>query len=281
MYITVLHAAILDPAACDTVARAIPGEFEPRAGHIRLHHPRPATPEALAYLRDTLPLDVNPLPAEFNPEATGLLVSDMDSTLINIECIDEIADFAGAKPAIAAITEAAMRGEIEFAESLTRRVAALKGVEESALQRVYEERLRPNPGAEALIEGLHERAIKVALVSGGFTFFTERLKSRLGLDFTLANQLEIASGRLTGKVVGGIVDARVKAQFLLERCEILGLEPAQAIAMGDGANDLEMMRVAGLGVAYRAKPRVQAEVPVVLNHSGLDAVLHLLDCETR
>ena len=200
----------------------------------------------------------------------------MDSTLINIECVDEIADFVGVKPQVAAITAAAMRGEIDFATSLTRRVALLKGLERDALEHVYRERLRLNPGAETLLAGLRARGIHFALVSGGFTFFTSRLKERLQIDFTLANELEIVDGRLTGAVIGEIVGAQAKSDFLHHLCADLGIAPGQAIAVGDGANDLQMLQAAGLGVAYHAKAVVQAQADIALNHSGLDGILALL-----
>jgi phosphoserine phosphatase len=201
----------------------------------------------------------------------------MDSTLINIECIDEIADFIGVKPQVAAITAAAMRGEIDFETSLTRRVALLEGLDAHALEHVYHERLRLNPGAESLLAGLRTREIHFALVSGGFTFFTQRLKERLQIDSTLANELEIVAGRLTGRVLGTIVGAQGKAGFLTRLCKELGITPEQAIAVGDGANDLQMMQAAGLSVAYHAKPAVQAQAAIALNASGLDAILALLD----
>ena len=188
----------------------------------------------------------------------GLVAMDMDSTLITIECIDEIADFCGLKAEVAAITEASMRGEIkDFNESLTRRVALLKGLDAGALERVYEERLRLSPGAERMLEGARAAGLKTLLVSGGFTFFTERLKTRLGLDYTRANTLEIVDGKLTGKVVGDIVNADEKARTLIDTCEKIGIEPKRAIAMGDGSNDLKMMAEAGLSVAFRAKPVVR------------------------
>jgi phosphoserine phosphatase len=206
----------------------------------------------------------------------GLIAMDMDSTLITIECIDEIADFCGLKAEVSAITEAAMRGEIkDFTESLTRRVALLKGLEASALERVYEERLRLSPGAERMLEGARAAGLKTLLVSGGFTFFTERLKARLGLDFTNANTLEIVDGKLTGKVLGEIVDADVKARTLRETCDVLGIETSRAIAMGDGSNDLKMMSVAGLSVAFRAKPVVRQAASLAFNFVGLDGVLRL------
>ena len=169
--------------------------------------------------RDALNCDVNLLPAGFDPNRVKLVVSDMDSTFINIECVDEIADFAGVKPQVSAVTEAAMRGELNFEESLTQRVSLLNGLDESALQKVYDQRLKLNPGAEQMLSGLKANNIKFALVSGGFTFFTSRLQEKLGLDYTLSNTLEIIDGKLTGKVQGSIVGAEAKAAFLLERCK--------------------------------------------------------------
>jgi phosphoserine phosphatase len=206
----------------------------------------------------------------------GLVAMDMDSTLITIECIDEIADFCGLKAKVAAITEASMRGEIkDFNESLTRRVALLKGLDASALERVYEERLALSPGAERMLEGARAAGLKTLLVSGGFTFFTERLKARLGLDYTRANTLEIVDGKLTGKVVGDIVNADVKARTLIETCAKIGIDPKRAIAMGDGSNDLKMMAEAGLSVAFRAKPVVRQSASVAFNFVGLDGLLRL------
>jgi phosphoserine phosphatase len=206
----------------------------------------------------------------------GLVAMDMDSTLITIECIDEIADFCGVKDEVAAITEASMRGEIkDFDESLTRRVALLKGLDAGALERVYEERLQLSPGAEIMLAGARAAGLKTLLVSGGFTFFTDRLAARLGLDFTRANTLEIVDGKLTGKVTGEIINAEVKARTLRETCAALGIDPARAIAMGDGSNDLKMMAEAGLSVAFRAKPVVREAADVAFNFVGLDGVLRL------
>jgi phosphoserine phosphatase len=184
-------------------------------------------------------LDCGWVPAERHIGDFGLLVMDMDSTLITIECIDEIADMQGLKPQVSAITEAAMRGEIDFAESLRRRVSLLEGLDESALKRVYDERLQLSPGAEALLAAARAAGIRTLLVSGGFTFFTERLKARLGLDYTAANTLEIIDGKLSGRVLGAIVDAQGKADWLNRVRTELKLEPRQVIAMGDGANDLK------------------------------------------
>lgn len=205
-----------------------------------------------------------------------LVAMDMDSTLITIECIDEIADMQGLKPQVAAITEAAMRGELDFSESLTRRVALLEGLDAGALQRVYDERLRISMGGEAMLQAVQAAGLKTLLVSGGFTFFTDRLKPRLGLDHTHANVLEVIDGRLSGRVLGGIVDAEEKKRTVLRVCAELGIDPAQAIVMGDGANDLRMMGVAGLSVAFRAKPVVREQADVALNFSGLDGLLNIL-----
>ncbi|MBA5606684.1 phosphoserine phosphatase SerB [Duganella sp. FT3S] len=205
-----------------------------------------------------------------------LVAMDMDSTFITIECIDEIADMQGLKPQVAAITEAAMRGELDFAASLTRRVALLEGLDASALERVYEERLRLSPGAETMLKAVQAAGLKTLLVSGGFTFFTSRLKARMGLDYTHANELEIVDGKLTGKVIGGIVDADEKKRTVERVCAELGISPAQAIVMGDGANDLKMMGIAGLSVAFRAKPVVREQASVALNFVGLDGILPLL-----
>ncbi len=207
----------------------------------------------------------------------SLVAMDMDSTLITIECIDEIADMQGLKPQVAEITEAAMRGEIEFRESLTRRVSLLKGLDAGALQRVYEERLKLSPGAEKMLTAVQAAGLKTLLVSGGFTFFTDRMKTRLGLDYTHSNELEIIDGKLTGKVVGGIVDADEKKNTVERVCNELGISAKQAIVMGDGANDLKMMGISGMSVAFRAKPVVRAQADVALNFVGLDGILPLFD----
>lgn len=227
-------------------------------------------------LREGSDIDINIMPSDFKANEVKLLVTDMDSTLINIECVDEIADFINVKPQVSAITEAAMRGEIDFETSLRQRVALLKGLDVSALEQVYEQRLQLNPGAEEMLATLKQNGIKTALVSGGFTFFTERLKARLGLDFTMANVLGEENGRLTGEVVGEICGAQSKADFLLAHCELLGITPNQVIAMGDGANDLLMMEAAGLSIAYHAKPTVQAQADTAFNHTHLEGVIGLL-----
>lgn len=206
-----------------------------------------------------------------------LVVMDMDSTLITIECIDEIADMHGLKPQVAAITEAAMRGELDFRESLTRRVALLQGLDAGALQRVVDERLELSPGAETMLAAVKAAGLRTLLVSGGFTYFTERMQARLGLDTTRANVLEIADGRLTGKVIGDIVDSEAKQRAVLESCTALGIAPRQAIVIGDGANDLKMMAIAGMSVAFHAKPLVREKADVALNFVGLDGILALFE----
>ncbi len=205
----------------------------------------------------------------------GLVAMDMDSTLITIECIDELADMAGIKTQVAAITASAMRGEIDFAESLTRRTALLAGLHASALERVWSERLKLSPGAERLVEALRARGIKTLLVSGGFTFFTERLKARLGLDYALSSEPEIAGGRLTGRILGRILDARGKAEAVRGMRESLGLATERVVAIGDGANDLAMLSEAGVSIAYHAKPVVQRQASFSFNHVGLDGLLNL------
>lgn len=205
----------------------------------------------------------------------GLCVMDMDSTVITIECIDEIADMMNIKPQVADITEAAMRGELDFSESLRKRVALLKGLDESALQCVIDERLQFSPGVQEWVAACRASNIKTMVVSGGFTFFANHVKEVLGLDYAVSNVLEIINGKLTGNVVGDIVDAERKAQELVKLRDALGLKTEQTIAIGDGANDLKMMHVAGAGVAYHAKPVVQEQAMYALNFNGLDGVIRL------
>lgn len=203
-----------------------------------------------------------------------LLAIDMDSTLVTMETLDEIADMAGLKAEVAAITEAAMRGEIkDFTESLTRRMALLKGVGVDLIERVYQERLHLSPGAETLLAAAKAAGLKTMLVSGGFTHFTERLKERLGFDYAFANQFDIANQRLTGRVLGPIVDGAFKARAVQQCCQDIGCPPSQAIAIGDGANDLGMMAVAGLSVGYHAKPVVREKATWSVRKGGLDVVV--------
>jgi phosphoserine phosphatase len=274
----VLQGANLTQAIATNIADEIGGELNYQAQFAYIDT---SLEFDLASLRDRYEFDINIIPEGFEPTDCELLITDMDSTLISIECIDEIADFINVKPQVAEITEAAMRGEIDFETSLTQRVALLKGLDVAALDRVYEERLRLNPGAEMMIKGLQQRGMKTALVSGGFTFFTDRLKQRLGLDYTNANKLAVHNGKLVGEVEGDICGANAKAEFLLAKCHELNISRSQIIAMGDGANDLMMMNEAGLSIAYHAKPKVQAQAHTRLNYCGLEGVLGLLQHESK
>lgn len=202
----------------------------------------------------------------------GLIVSDMDSTLITIECVDEIAAGVGLKDEVAAITEQSMRGELDFEQSLRKRVALLVGLDERVLEEVYENVLQLSPGAEFLLEECKRNDVKFMLVSGGFTFFTERLQQRLGLDFHFANVLEVENGKLTGRLKGRIIDAQAKTDLLREYRERLGLAPWQVVAMGDGANDIPMIREAGFGIAYRAKPKTEANADACVRFGGLERI---------
>ncbi|MDX8384593.1 MAG: phosphoserine phosphatase SerB, partial [Ghiorsea sp.] len=222
---------------------------------------------------DVACLEATPTP---NLAQAGVLFMDMDSTLIQCECIDEIADFLGIKAQIAGITQRAMEGELDFSESLVARVKLLKGLDESVLQQVYQERIRLTDGAETLIQTVQQAGWKVGLVSGGFTYFTNLLQQRLKLDFVAANTLEIADGKLTGKVLGDIIDANMKQKLLKRQCAAWGIDIANSMALGDGANDLPMLNEAGLGIAFHAKPKVRELAPYALSHGGLHQALHLL-----
>jgi phosphoserine phosphatase len=233
---------------------------------------QPALPSGLVVRGFTAPLRL----ADFR-----LAAFDMDSTLINIECIDEIAAAVGLKAEVAAITEATMRGEIaDFKESLRRRVALLKGVEEKWLHEIWAHRLALNPGVETFLAALRDAGLKTLLVSGGFTFFSDRVARRLSIDYTRANVLDIVDGRLTGRVVeqpwGDICDGAEKRRMLLQTCEALGILPAQAIAVGDGSNDLPMMAAAGLSIAYHAKPTVREQAMLAIDEGGMDDALAVL-----
>lgn len=279
MPIIVVHNNPPDKIGCvsadtiDSLQQSLKTSFSSADGYYAVNIPQALSVDELTQLRSNHQLDINQLEVHHDIQ---LLISDMDSTMINIECVDEIADFAGRKAEVAAITESAMRGDIDFNTSLNQRVAVLKGLSVDVLQEIYQNRLRLNPGAEELIAGLKRMGIKTALVSGGFEYFAHRIKDSLGLDYVLANELDVVDDTLTGKVNGDIVNADVKAQFLKRICEQEGISTKQSIAVGDGANDLKMMHEAAMGVAYHAKPKVQKQAGIVLNYHGLDAILHLL-----
>jgi phosphoserine phosphatase len=223
-------------------------------------------------------VDVGLAPSARKLSDFKLIAFDMDSTLITIECLDEIADFCGKKAEVAAITEAAMRGEIkDYTESLRRRVKFLAGLPETVLAEVFDQRLKLTPGAETLIKACQDAGLKILLVSGGFTYFTNRLQKQLGLDFVRSNELGIVDGKLTGEVLGEVVDADVKRRTVLELCKQLGCQPSQAIACGDGSNDLKMMAAVGVSIAYKAKPIVQEQASYSINHNGLDAALRFIE----
>jgi phosphoserine phosphatase len=237
-------------------------------------------PEARVAMRDIAgkhDADLAFLSAVFRPKEVKVLAMDMDSTLINIECIDEIADFTGKKAAVSEITEATMRGEIkDFKESLRRRVALLAGVSADGLDSVYKERLRPNPGAAELLAGANINGLYTLLVSGGFTFFTEKLQKELGFKQSQANTLEIIDGKLTGNVIGDIVDGATKNSYLEQACVLMNCHKKNSITIGDGSNDLPMMHGSGVSIAYKAKPIVKEKADAAFDRVGLDAALLLI-----
>lgn len=232
----------------------------------------------LARRIDILFLDAEKVPTLQQP---GCLFMDMDSTLISCECIDEIADFMGIKDTIAAITLRAMQGELDFAQSLRERVKLLAGLDAHVLEEVYQQRIRFNQGAEHLITTLQQQGWKIALVSGGFTYFTDKLHQHLKLDYSQANQLEIKNGQLTGHILGDIVDAQSKCQALQQQAKLWGIASTQTVAIGDGANDLPMLATAAMGVAFHAKDKVRAEANYSINRAGLDALLDLFVANER
>ena len=259
-------AALLHVCAAGVATRLAPGA-------VRIPDVAPAAP--IAAHCEARRFDFAHVPRERRLGRVGLVAMDMDSTLITIECIDEIADMQGIKAQVAAITASTMRGEIDFAESLRRRVGLLAGLEVAALERVYDERLRLSPGAEAMLAAFKAAGASTMLVSGGFTFFTDRLKARLGLDFTASNVLEIAAGRLTGRVAGAIVDAAAKAEAVRRARAEPALAGKLVVGIGDGANDLPMFAVADVSVAYHAKPVVRERATCRIDYCGLDAVVNL------
>lgn len=261
------------------VAATGTANVEPRPPQVVRLHDASRTPEfdALIPLIEAEKLDWAFVDRSRQLSDFGLIAFDMDSTLITIECIDELADFAGKKEEVSAVTEAAMRGEIDYRESLRRRLSLLAGLDARVLARVYGERLLLSPGARELLEAAQNAGLRTAILSGGFTYFTERLRIELGFDFATSNELEISGGKLTGRVAGDIVDAAAKAHHLARLTDELGLKKEQVIACGDGANDLLMMAQAGLSVAFHAKPATRAKADVAINFGGLDSLLNLFD----
>jgi phosphoserine phosphatase len=270
----VQHPALPD-AAVAAFAAAVDAPPDRRTPSLAAWHRVTIDGTRVGALADALAVDAEIVPAGLRLADFRLAAFDMDSTLITIECVDEIADYVGRKAEVAAITEAAMRGEIaDYDESLRRRVALLAGLPERTLERVWDERVRLTPGADALVTALKAAGLQLLVVSGGFTFFTERLKARLGLDLARSNLLEVVDGRLTGRLLGPIVNADAKRRIVEQACDRLGCTPAEAIVVGDGANDLRMMAIAGLSVAFHAKPIVRDETTHAINHCGLDAILN-------
>ena len=237
--------------------------------------PRAGNPTEVAAFCARAGFDFGFVPTGQRLDRVRLIAMDMDSTLITIECVDEIADLVGIKPKVAAITASAMRGEIDFRASLTQRIALLAGLDVAALARVYDERLRLSPGAERMLSGFRRVGAKILLVSGGFTYFTDRLKERLELDYTLSNTLEVVDRKLTGRLVGNIVDGAAKAGEFSRLARELRGEDGLTVAFGDGANDVAMLSLADVSIAYRAKPVVRARATYSIDHCGLDAALNL------
>ena len=268
----ILHSQ--DLSIAKLVAQQVDSDIQQKRTHFRFTTNKTID---LNTLRQMFKCDFNFAPDHFSTDQAALFVSDMDSTLINIECIDEIADFANLKPEVASITERAMQGELDFDSSLAERVALLKGLDVAVLEKVYTQKLKVNPGGQALVQFLHKKGLKSAVVSGGFTYFTDRLASDIGLDYSRANILAVDKGQLTGKTQGVIINAQAKAGFIHELCEKHSLKASQVIAVGDGANDLAMMKVAGLSVAYHAKPIVAKQADISINIGGLDKIMDLFD----
>lgn len=276
----VLQGAALPTFLLENIARATGAErIEPRPPQSTHFHGACRTNEfeQLLPLIEAEKLDWAFVASNTKLSDFGLICFDMDSTLITIECIDELADFAGKKAEVSAVTEAAMRGEIDYRESLRRRLALMAGLDARVLARVFGERLLLSPGARELLDACQQAGLRTAILSGGFTYFTERLRIELGFDFATSNELEISGGKLTGRVVGDIIDANAKAQHLARLRDELGLRKEQVIAVGDGANDLLMMAEAGLSVAYHAKPATRAKADISINFGGLNSLLALFD----
>jgi len=273
----IVQGAALTQKSIDSLAQLSHSSSSVQTGNTvwRFNEVTDENKNAIAELATELGVDFAFLRSDAALSDYKLVAMDMDCTFIQIECIDEIADMYGVKEQVSAITHAAMNGELDFNESLTRRVALLKGLEEDALQHVFDEKLRLSLGAEEMLQALQNAGIKTLLVSGGFTFFTEKLKAQCKLDYTNANVFDIVDGKLTGKIIGDIVNADVKAQTLLECCEKMGISPKETVALGDGANDLKMLHAAGLSIAFHAKPKVKSQAQVAFDFVGLDGLINL------
>jgi len=260
--LSISHSA-LGPTACDF--------FLPADGKVQAKAKVMGFPGEGTSLSD-LAVDFAFQPADNRKKR--LLIADMDSTIINVECLDELADFAGVKAQVSEITERAMRGELAFEGALRERVGMLKGLSADALQSCYDERVRLNPGARTLVMTMARHGARCALVSGGFTFFTSRVARAAGFHLNRANTLIERDGVLTGEVGDPILGKEAKLAALREETAALGLTPADALAVGDGANDLAMIEAAGLGVAYRAKPIVAAQADAKVDHTDLTTLLY-------
>jgi phosphoserine phosphatase len=275
MNLVVQGPALTEPGLQE-VARLVGKPSERIAGKaFRFRNAEPS--EAIASWSERNRVDYAFVPGGQRFANLELLAMDMDSTLITIECIDELGALAGKKDEVAAVTAQAMRGEIDYPESLRRRVRAIAGLPETALSEVYEKRLRLTEGAEILVSKCRQNGVRLLLVSGGFTFFTERLKARLGIDYTISNTLEVRDGKLTGALLGDVVDAEAKARKFREVMKKLDARKEQTVAIGDGANDLKMMAEAGYSIAFRAKPVVRAQASCAISWCGLDAVVNLFE----
>ena len=263
-----------DLIIAEKLTRSLKGDLEKRKNHFRIHTNFNFTIEKLR-LENTV--DINLYQKRFNFADIKLVVSDMDSTLITIETIDEIAKASGMSSEVALITEQAMQGRLDFTESFKKRVSILKGVNTSAFESVYNNSLKLSPGAKELINFFKSTGIKSAIISGGLSYFAERLHNSLGVDTYRANNVEVANNSLTGAVEGKIIDANEKANYINELCALYQLKREQVIAIGDGANDLEMMKIAGVSVAFHAKPLLQKNCDVIINYGGLDSVIDFFE----
>ena len=256
------------------VALNINGELEARKSHYRVHT---KSNFEIENLRSHHSVDLNIFDQGFDYDNIKLMVSDMDSTLISIETIDEVARQVGLSNEVSFITEETMQGQLDFSESFKKRLSILKGVSTESFNEVYKNKMELNPGASELVKFLKSIKIKTALVSGGINFFAEKVSDVLGIDTYRANDVEIKNEALTGKVIGAVVDAKAKANYIEELCNYYGLSPKQVIAIGDGANDLEMMKVAGLSVAYQGKPILKKSCNIQINFGGLDSLIDFFD----